>query len=151
MLELAREADWEAIHRLSLQVHDLHTGWRPDIYCHCDEPYPREAFLEDIARRQVYVAKLGDTVAGYVTVSILRKEEPGLVSKKVMALTSLCVDEPFRRQGIGMAIVADIRVLAKAFRCQELRLGVYPENDSAVAFYQKCGFMIRAIQMDMQL
>ena len=151
MLELAREADWEAIHRLSLQVHNLHTGWRPDIYCNCDEPYPREAFLEDIARRQVYVAKLGDAVIGYALFSLSREEHAGLTPKKVMTLYTICVEESFRRQGFGRSMAADIRALARAFRCQEIRLCIHPENDGAVAFCQKCGFMIRAIQMDMQL
>ena len=37
MLELARESDWDAIRRLSVQIHDLHVSWRPDIYCHSEE------------------------------------------------------------------------------------------------------------------
>ena len=34
MLELARQSDWEDINRLSVQIHDLHAAWRPDIYYH---------------------------------------------------------------------------------------------------------------------
>ena len=151
MLELARETDWEAIKRLSVQIHDLHAQWRPDLYLHSDEPYAREAFLEDIRNRLVYTARLGDTVAGYVVLSVLEKSGPGVVPKKVMRLDSICVDEPFRGHGIGKVMVADVRALAKAFRCRELMLGVHPENDSAVAFYQKCGFMIRTINMDMRV
>ena len=37
--------------------------------------------------------------------------------------------------------------LAKAFGCTDMQLGVYPQNDDAVAFYQKCGFTIRSIEM----
>ena len=40
-----------------------------------------------------------------------------------------------------------IRALARAFGCRDLQLGVYPQNDAAVAFYQKCGFTIRSIDM----
>ena len=32
MLELARETDWESVQRLSVQLHDLHVSWRPDLY-----------------------------------------------------------------------------------------------------------------------
>ena len=32
MLELARPSDWEDIQRLSVQIHDLHVAWRPDIF-----------------------------------------------------------------------------------------------------------------------
>ena len=99
----------------------------------------------------VYTAKLGDTVVGYVVLSVSEKSGPGVVSKKVMRLDSICVDEDFRGHGIGKAMVADVRALARAFRCRELVLGVPPENDGAVAFYQKCGFRIRTINMDMHL
>lgn len=151
MLELAREADWEAIKRLSVQIHDLHAAWRPDIYYHVEEPYPRETFLKDTANRLVYVAKLEDTVVGYVVLSIFPKGGPGTVEKQVMRLESICVDASLRGNGIGKAMVADVRALAKAFRCRELLLGVHPENDAAVAFYQKCGFRIRTINMDMHI
>ena len=151
MLELAREADWEAVRRLSVQIHDLHAAWRPDIYFHSDEPYPREVFLEDMKKRMVYVAKLGDAVVDYVVLSVFDKDGPGVVAKKIMRLDSICVDEALRGHGIGKAMVTDVRALAKAFRCRELLLGVHPENDAAVAFYQKCGFRIRTINMDMQL
>lgn len=151
MLELARESDWEDLRRLSVQIHDLHAAWRPDIYFHSEEPYPREAFLQGIRDRLVYVAKLGETVVGYVVLSIMTKSGPGTVEKKVIRLDSICVDEKFRGQGIGKAMMMDVRALSKAFGCREVLLGVHPENDAAVSFYQKCGFRIRTINMDMKV
>lgn len=147
MLELATEADWEAVRDLSVQVHDLHAAWRPDIYYHCEEPYPHAAFLEDIENRLVYVAKLQEIVVGYVVLSIMTKGGPGIVEKKVMRLDSICVDELARGRGIGKAMVEDVTALAKAFRCRELLLGVHPENEGALRFYRKCGFEVRTINM----
>lgn len=151
MLQLARESDWVDIQRLSVQVHDLHAAWRPDIFYRTEEPYPREYFLEDIRDRMVYVAKLDGLVAGYVVLSIQEKGGPGTVEQKLMRLDSICVEESIRGNGIGKAMVQDVRALAKAFGCSQLILGVHPENDAAVGFYQKCGFRIRTINMDMQL
>ena len=151
MLELAREADWEAVRELSVQIHDLHAAWRPDIYFRCEEPYPKEQFLKDIQNRMVYVAKVQNLVAGYVVLSILEKCGPGTVAKRQMRIDSICVEEAVRGQGIGKEMVSDVRVLAKVFGCKELILGVHPENDSAVGFYQKCGFQIRTIHMDSKL
>lgn len=148
MLELAREADWESVRRLSVQIHDLHAAWRPDIYCHSDTPYPKEAFLEDIRNRLVYVAKVEQTVAGYAVLSIQQKGGPGTVEKKMLRLDSICVEEAIRGHGFGKAMVMDVFALAKAFGCSEVILGVHPENDKAVGFYQKCGFRIRTINMD---
>ena len=151
MLELARESDWDAVKRLSVQIHDLHAAWRPDIYCHSDEPYPKDAFLEAIDKRLIYVAKLQDAVVGYVTLSIQERDGPGTVPKRLLRLDSICVEKALRGHGIGKAMVTDVRALAGVFRCTELILGVHPENDDAVAFYQKCGFQIRTIHMDMKL
>lgn len=151
MLELARETDWQDIQRLSVQIHDLHVSWRPDIYFHVDEPYPKEKFCDDVAKRMVYVAKLQGSVAGYTVLSVVEKNGQGTVPSKMMRLDSICVDEAVRGYGIGKAMVEDVRALAKAFGCSALILGVHPENDCAVGFYQKCGFRIRTINMDMKI
>ena len=151
MLQLARRSDWEEIQRLSVQIHDLHAAWRPDIYFHSEEPYPQEKFLEDIRERIVYVAKIDGITVGYVVLAVLRKGGPGTVEHKLLRLESICVEESIRGHGIGKTMVEEVRALAKAFGCSQLILGVHPENDAAVAFYQKCGFRIRTINMDMQL
>ena len=151
MLELARPSDWEEINRLSVQIHDLHAAWRPDIYFSCEEPYPKADFLNHIAEKRVYVAKIGGCVAGYLVLSFLQKGGPGIHACKSARLDSICVDEVLRGKGIGKEMVRDARILAKAFGCRQLLLGVHPENDDAVSFYQKCGFRIRTINMDMKL
>ena len=151
MLELARESDWQEIKRLSVQIHDLHAAWRPDIYISVEEPYPYEVFLQDMQKRQVYVAKLEENIIGYVVLSTFVKEGAGTVKRKIMRLESICVDEPFRGHGLGKKMVNDVWALAKAFRCSQLMLGVHAENDSAIGFYQKCGFRIRTINMDMDV
>lgn len=151
MLELARESDWEAVNRLSVQVHDLHAAWRPDLYYRSEEPLPKQAFLDGIRSRMVYVAKIGDVVAGYVVLSVMQKGGPGTVEYKALRLDSICVEEGLRGHGIGKEMIADVRALARAFGCREVILGVHPENDDAVIFYQKCGFHIRTINMDMKV
>ena len=151
MLELARPSDWEEINRLSVQIHDLHAAWRPDIYYSCAEPYPHEEFLAHIAEKRVYVAKLGGSVVGYLVLSFFTKGGPGNHASKGARLDSICVEKSLRGHGIGKEMVRDARILAKAFGCKELMLGVHPENDDAVSFYQKCGFRIRTINMDMKL
>jgi ribosomal protein S18 acetylase RimI-like enzyme len=148
MLELARECDWDAVNRLSVQIHDLHAAWRPDIYCHSDEPLPKDVFLQAISERMLYVAKIQEQVAGYVLLSVQQRGGPGQLAYKALRLDAICVDEAVRGQGIGKEMVAGVRALARVFGCRELILGVHPENDSAVSFYQKCGFRIRTINMD---
>ncbi len=149
MLQLATPADWEAVKRLSVQIHDLHVQWRPDVYYHCDEPLTHDLFLELIRERMIYVAKVSDTVAGYMTLSINNKGGDGVYPKRVLRIDSICVDEYVRGHGIGTQMVEDARALCAAFGCDFLMLGVHPENDGAVHFYQKCGFRIRTINLEL--
>lgn len=147
MLELAQPTDRDAVNRLALQVHVMHVAWRPDIYEMVDELYTAERFSDAIRSRCLYVAKIDGNPVGYVSVKIREYDWSGVVKRKVMVIDEICVDEACRNQGIGSQIMTEVRVLAKAFGCTDLQLGVYPQNDAAVAFYQKCGFMIRSIDM----
>ena len=147
MLQSAVETDRGAVNAMALQVHAMHVAWRPDIYEMVEELYPKERFLEAIQERQLYVAKLGCLTVGYVLLKIRHYDWPGMVRRKVMLVDEICVEEAFRGRGIGKAMMEDVHALAKAFGCTDLQLGVYPQNDGAVAFYQKCGFTIRSIEM----
>ncbi|MBQ8834627.1 MAG: GNAT family N-acetyltransferase [Oscillospiraceae bacterium] len=147
MLELARPSDREAVNALAMEVHALHVVWRPDIYVMPEELYPEERFQAETQNRNLYVARLADTVVGYVLLKIRNYDMPGHVKRRVMIIDEICVEETCRNQGIGKEMMADVRALAKAFGCTDMQLGVYPQNDDAVAFYQKCGFTIRSIDM----
>ena len=147
MLELAQAADREVVNAMARQVHAMHVQWRPDIYEIVEELYPEERFLDAVGERQLYVGKIGGVVVGYVLVKIRDYAWPGVVRRKVMVVDEICVEESLRNQGIGKEMMEDVHALAKAFCCTDLQLGVYPQNDGAVAFYQKCGFTIRSIDM----
>lgn len=147
MLELARSEDREVIDALAKQVHAMHVSWRPDLYEMVETMYTPERFRDAVSKRQLYAAKIDGIVVGYVLVKIRDCDWPGVVRRKVMLIDELCVAEACRGQGIGKQMMAEVRALAKAFRCTDLQLGVYPQNDDAVGFYQKCGFTIRSIEM----
>lgn len=147
MLELARPSDRDLINALAAEVHAMHVAWRPDIYEMAEELYPEERFLDAIRQRNLYVARLNDVTVGYVAVKIREYDWPGVVRRKVMLVDEVCVEETCRNQGIGRQMMMELRVLARAFGCTDLQLSVYPQNDAAVGFYQKCGFMIQNITM----
>ena len=147
MIELASKQDREAVERLAKQVHALHVQWRPDLYTMPEELFPEELFSQMIQNRELYVAKIDGIVAGYCRLVMKQASGIGIVPRKVMLIDQFCVDEPLQNHGIGTQMAAEIRVLAKAFGCTDLQLGVYPQNDAAVSFWQKCGFMIRSIDM----
>ena len=147
MLELAVESDRETVNLLARQVHAMHVAWRPDIYEMPEALYPEERFREAVRERSLYVARLGGVIVGYVSVKLRSYDWPGMVKRKVMCIDEIAVEESLRNQGIGTEMMGDIHALARAFGCTDLQLEVYPQNDAAVAFYEKCGFTIRSIEM----
>ena len=151
MLELARLEDREAIDELALQVHAMHVSWRPDLFEMVEELYSVERMQSAIADRSLYVAKIDGMVVGYVSTEIRSTDRPGRVKRKIMMIDEFAVHELCRGRGIGTSMMMDIRALAKAFRCTDLQLNVYPQNDDAVGFYQKCGLMIQKISMQCKL
>lgn len=147
MLELAILSDRQAINALAKQVHEMHIAWRPDIFRMPEELYPAERFAECIRNRELYAAKLNGVVVGYVLLKTKAYDAPGHMPRRVMVVDELCVEKSLRGHGIGTRIMEEVQALAKAFGCTDLQLGVYPQNDDAVGFYQKCGFTIRSIDM----
>ena len=151
MLELATLADREAVNTIAKQIHDMHVSWRPDIYQPAEEQFDEELFAEAIRNRQIYVAKLEGEVAGFVTLNQCTYDWPGVVKRRVMMIEEFGVHAFCRGHGIGSAMMEDIHALARAFGCTDLQLRVYPQNDEAVGFYQKCGFTIQNIGMQKKL
>ena len=147
MLELATLKNRDDVNRLARQVHEMHVQWRPDLYQMPDELFPEELYAELVKNRELYVAKLDGAVIGFALLRMRVSEGVGKVTRKIMLIDQVCVDEALRNHGIGTQIMEEVRVLARAFGCTDLQLGVYPQNDAAVSFYQKCGFMIRSIDM----
>ncbi len=147
MLQLAQPADREAVEALAQEVHALHVSWRPDLFAPAQVLYTGERFAEAVKQRQLYVAKIDSMVVGYGLLRIRMSEGPGRIPRRIMLVDEFCVKKTLRNHGIGRQMMEDIRALAKAFGCTDLQLGVYPQNDAAVAFYQKCGFAIRSIDM----
>ena len=147
MLQLARKADREAVNALAVHAHEMHVAWRPDLYVSVPELYPEERFDEAVRQRQLYVAKMAGEVVGFAALNQCTYDWPGVVKRKVMIVDEFGVHEFCRGHGIGKRMMEDIHALAKAFRCTDLQLRVYPQNDDAVGFYQQCGFQIQNIGM----
>ena len=151
MLQLARPEDRIAVNSLAQQVHELHVQWRPDIYEAADNLWPQERFDSAVTERRLFCEKTDDRVVGYVLVKVRNYDLTGHVKRNVLIVDEICVDESLRGQGIGTGMMTAVHAIARALGCTDLQLGVYPQNDDAISFYQKCGFRIRSIDMQMKV
>ena len=151
MLQLARREDHSAIEALAQQLHEQRVSWRPDLYKRIEQFYTLESFDSVIKERQLYIAKIGCDVIGYVRIAFRSANEPGVMNTRIVILDEIVVRADYRNMGIGTQIMDDVKALGKAFGCSSIQLGVYPQNDEAVAFFQKNGLTIRSIEMQMHI
>ena len=151
MLQLARPEDRATIEVLAQQVHRMHIQWRPDIYAEAEQLWPVDRFDAAVAQRQLFTATLDERIVGYVLVKIRDYDILGHTKRRVLLIDEICVDESNCNQGIGTEMMSEVRVIGRAFGCTDMQLGVYPQNNEALAFYQKCGFRIRSIDMQTKL
>ncbi len=89
----------------------------------------------------ILVAECGGVVAGFATV-IARVAYEGLDDPpgEFALVSDLVVREPFRRRGIGEALVREAEQWARASGAAELRISVLVGNHGARELYRRAGF-----------
>jgi ribosomal protein S18 acetylase RimI-like enzyme len=102
-----------------------------------DAPVRREAtdrFLAD-DRHHLLIAYVDDVPAGMVTGVEMTHPDKGTE----MFLYELGVDEPFRRRGIGQALVAALAGLARERNCYGMWVITSQDNPAARTAYTRAG------------
>lgn len=156
MLELAKETDFEAVNRLARQVTALHAQWTPDLQM-VEHPYPMDFFLEcikpeSIRENAIYVMRQNGCVVGYMRIYIWDTNSTVSAKRTILSIDDIGVDEEMRNQGIGKQMMAQLTDMAKGvWGCSSICLYVDAPNESARAYYEKCGFQVRNIGMTLNL
>lgn len=133
-LRAAHPDDFESVHGLFRQL------W-PDK--EINEAAQRMVF--DVMQREqgyeLFCAELQGRVVGFVSVSIQHNFwEEGLI----LYITTMIVDERFRNQGIGTALLEEIEKRAGERGCRRIELESACHRTAAHVFYEKNGFAKRA-------
>ena len=119
------------------------------------DQYVREQVTQDVRRRVAacFVAVATDQrIAGYYTLaaaSLMLADLPASIGKKLpryptvpaVRMGRLAVDEAFKGQGLGSALLADALDRAAHSEIAAYALMVDAKDDSAAAFYQHHGFI----------
>ena len=148
----ATTGDIPALMDLLEQVAQVHHRLRPDIFrSHSSKYSPQELsqILTD-PDRPIFVYDDGG-VLGYAF--CIRKTAPAGVMhpRTELYIDDLCVDEGSRGRGIATALYDHVCTVARQLGCRFVTLNVWCGNDTAMAFYQKCGLRNRSILMEMPL
>ena len=145
--------DFHDIHRLLMEVHQLHHKNRPDVYRDGD-PMTKEDFLDVLENQRAFllIAEIDGTVAGYCTVTIRDpRENPLLVPHRVAYMEELCVDMKYRRRKIGERLMKAAEDEARKKGAEKMELMVWAFNNAAVEFYRKMEMSTRCCIMEKYL
>ncbi len=148
----AQEKDAERVLALLSQVLELHAALRPDIFISGTTKYSRAELLEIFRddSRPVFVAvDENDSVVGYAfCVLESQPRSVNMVPFDSIYIDDLCVDAPFRGQGVASLLFERVKEEATARGCYEITLNVWEGNDAALAFYRKKGFAPEKTKME---
>ena len=148
---IPRLKDYDSVNKLAIQVHELHVGWRPDLFISVKEVISREYFNELILNNQIFVAKIDEEIVGYITFNIREKQIPSMRYRKQLNIDAMCVDENHRGKGIGTKLLKFVKELAIENNCTDLYLTVNEENESAIKTYENFGMKVKNIAYSMKI
>lgn len=151
VIEIPKIEDFEKVNEIARQVHELHVGWRPDLFLHVDEVIEKENFEKMIQNAEIFVAKLENEIVGYVTLFIKEKNHHGLRYRKLLTIDAICIDEKQRGKGIGNSLLNFAKELGKKKDCTDLDLTVNQENKNAIKVYENFGMKVKSIAYSMEI
>lgn len=148
-IRIAEEKDYQQVENLMKQVHDLHVDLCPEIYKPEEVVWTKEEFMGMAEKEEVLVAVEDENVVGLLAYIFRMISGKVVVDRKVMFIESLAVDEKYRSQGIGRALLDRAKEVYKEKGCDSLELQVNARNRKAWDIYKKYGFREKSVNMEL--
>lgn len=152
-LRIISENDFNGIHDLVYQVHELHVNNRSDVYNAVD-PFDKEYFqflLKD-EDTIALVSEIEQQIVGFCVVTLKQpSKNPIMKTRQVAFMECLCVDKQHRKCGIGRALFNKATTLSKQKGADVMELMVWSFNNTAIKFYENMGMSPRSIIMEKTL
>ena len=89
---------------------------------------------------EFYLAIVNDQVAGYLKIN-LRTAQTELAGDEALEIERIYVLKKYQRKNIGGLLFGMALNKAKELSCRYIWLGVWENNDTAISFYKKLGFV----------
>lgn len=145
----ARADEYETVESIMKQVQQMHVSWRPDIYKCSETVLPFEVYEQAVKEKTFFVAEYEGTVAGILFVIYRHIENPNLVTRDIIFIDSMAVDEKYRGKGIGHAFFDFLKVLKKEKGYDGIELQVNAKNEAACKMYTEYGLTIQSVNMEL--
>ena len=133
------------------QVQALHVSLRPDIYKPYKITLPREEFDRAVREKPILCGGLRWRGCRYPpsptsVLSAAARRFP----RRVLFVDTLAVDESLRGKGVGRALLNHARSLRDELKLDGLELQVNARNRAARAFYARCGFTEKSVNLELR-
>ena len=144
-IRAAEKKDIPRILELLIQVNNVHSDGRPDLFIRDKTKYTETQLLSlfmDKTSPVFVAADENDIVQGYCFCILQsHREDPNWPDITTLYIDDLCVDEACRGQHIGKALYESVKAYAKAIGCYNITLNVWEKNGSARGFYDSLGLL----------
>lgn len=148
-IRLAKETDYEAVMKIMSQVQEMHVQWRPDIYKYNDKLFTREIFSDIVKGNTFFVAESNKKVVGVLEITFRHIESPAHVTRDVIFIDTMAIDEAYRGNGIGHQMFEFLKAMKTEKNMDGIELQVNARNVAAHEMYKKCGFTEKSINMEL--
>lgn len=149
----AKEDDFEQIHNLLLQLHNIHVEARPDIYKDVD-PIDKKIYerdLKDITKIN-FVAEKNNKIVGVCFAEIKKTITNDVMrDRTIINIRDLCVEVKERRKGIGKLLYDEVIKIAGRLKVDSVELMVWGFNEEAIRFYEKIGMDIKNLRFEKKI
>ena len=146
--------DADEILRLLVQVNNVHSKNRPDLFLKDKTKYTKEELMDIIKddSKPIFVAVEGEVLKGYsFGVFQSHVEDNNFPDIVTYYIDDICVDEACRGENVGSALYEYVKEFARSKGCYNITLNVWEDNTPAQEFYKNCGFHIQKYGMEVIL
>ena len=151
VIKKATMMDFEEIHEIFQEVHDLHLNNTKNTFKNID-PFTKEEFecvLSD--KNSFFLIAEEIKIIGFIHAFINEREGRKTKFKRTMHIEHLGVKQTEHNRGIGSKLIEEIKSIAKDNKCDNIILDVYSFNENAIKFYKSKGFKEQRVKMEIEL
>ena len=142
--------DYGSVIKIISQVQDMHVEWRPDIYKYNDNLITKEEFEKIVENNTFFVAENENKkIVGVLEIIFRHIESPAHVTRDVIFIDTMAVDEKYRRLGVGHKMFEFLKMMKIEKNMDGIELQVNARNVAAYEMYKKYGFTEKSINMEL--
>ena len=148
-ISIAEEKDIEDIVNISHQVAEMHDTALPDYFKPISKDEEKGNIIELFKdeRITVFKAVCDEKICGFLFLEMIHRASKGLQFSKLGCMLNLGVDEKYRNNGIGTALLKFTEQYVLEQGGEALDLSVFNFNQKAIKLYERLGYKVIDVSM----